>query len=845
MISDMSDNRIVYGYLNKAFTSTVNEQGKIDKGLIKVVFEEVDGKISPINSLIEFDQREEVFLLDGFDALHEKYQQKILKINAIANANTDAEGQTKFVTFKNQVSDVNKNNLCSIIKSPLPDPLNLNISLPTPPHTKIFYLENDSFVYGPFLLERLNSLEADSTTFSGKLRPLTGKSNGYPNLKAGFIYKFCLDEVTNNLGKDAFEHNETLYITNPLALNKIKKVQVEFFTQQHIVEMFTMMANKRVIPSAIVTAIKKELSNIKIGAASKEAVEQVVNSAASTHEDWVSILFDVIKNSNNGQLVIESAVKKQQDNYEKQWIEAAKANNGELKKESEQLQAELDSMKQKKVAADRELFKVQQNIDDKLDKLEQESGFEEELKQKKLTADAELESMNKELLNLQEKHKDLKTVDDLMNELSKLRHNIDYEKGNEKTLEDTIKKLKKDIEQHDAILQERLREMVPYVSSIIQAPIPSKESDISIPKSLLSDKNDTIDNDFAYNIVQSICTKFSQEYGRDYSPSLIASILVANQQNFMSIFSGPPGLGKTSFVRIFSEIIDLKERFKEVAVGRTWTSEREFIGFYNSLTDNFSSSPSGMYQYLKGIEKDIDEDSSNKLILLDEANLSPMEHYAAILLNVADVESAKKIPLGKESITLPQSLRIIGTVNHDMTTEPLSARLLDRSPVIPFDLDFDIDDISYEENNFPLNHSAKVYSDIFGTNSRFLDNSVSLEHITQVVNILSDKRAEWGIPFVISKRKQHNIKKYIEVLTPILSISCSLNFEKALTLASDYAVLYFLLPPITGNGTGLEDRLKAVLNELQSATLSKSEQKLTDMLNRGKYHLDTFNYFNY
>ncbi len=841
----MNEQRVVYGYLNKAFVNTINEQGKVDKGLIKIIFEELNGKLSPINSEADFDTRKEVFLLDGYDSLYEKYQQKILKINAVPNINTDAEGQTKFVTFKNQILDVNKNNLCSIIKFPLPDPLNLNISLPTPLHTKIFYIEDDSYVYGPFLLERLNFLENDATPYTGKLRPLTGKSNGFPNLKAGFIYKFSLEDLKKHLQNDLLEHDETIYITNPLALNKIKKEQVEFFTQQHIVDMFNIMANKRVIPSQIVTAIKKELNNITIGSASKEAVEHIVNSAASTQEEWVNILFDVLKNSENGQKLIEEAVKNQQDNYEKQWIEAAKTNNKELEDESELIRSELDNLKQKRAAADRELFKVQQDIDGKLEKLEQESGFEEELRQKKLAADAELERMNKELSELKEKHKGIKSVDDLMNELAKLRHNIDYEKSNQQTLEDTIKKLKKDIEEHDATLQGRLREMVPYVSSIIQAPIPSKENNITIPESLLSDPPQNIDEDFTYDLVNSICTKFSQDFGRDYSPSFIASIMVANQQNFMSIFSGPPGLGKTSFVRILSEILDLGDRFQEVAVGRTWTSEREFIGFYNSLTNNFSSAPSGMYQYLKGIEQDSEESSSAKLILLDEANLSPMEHYAAILLNVADTESSKKIPLGKEAIKLPRSLRIIGTVNHDMTTEPLSARLLDRSPVIPFDLDFDVDDISYEESSSPLNFSAKVYSEIFGSNSKFQDSSVSFEQLNQIINILCDKRAEWGIPFVISKRKQNNIKKYVEVLTPILSMSCSINFEEALTLASDYAVLYFLLPPITGNGSGLEERLRALLIELQTSNLLKSEQKLTDMLNRGKYHLDTFNYFNY
>ena len=169
--------------------------------------------------------------------------------------------------------------------------------------------------------------------------------------------------------------------------------------------------------------------------------------------------------------------------------------------------------------------------------------------------------------------------------------------------------------------------------------------------------------DVIYEVVNSICNTFHKAHGRDYSPSLIASVLVAIHQNFMTMLSGPPGLGKTSFIRILQDILGLKDRFKEVPVGRTWTSEREFIGFYNSLNDNYSPAPSGVYQYLKGIEADDESTSTTHLILLDEANLSPMEHYAAVLLNASDKESAKTIMLGKDTVQLPKSLRIVGTVN--------------------------------------------------------------------------------------------------------------------------------------------------------------------------------------
>jgi MoxR-like ATPase len=842
----MNDSRTVFGYLSKPFNNTVNEQGKIDRGLIKILFEEINNTLYPINSNSDFDSREEVYILDGFESLLDKYQQKILKINAIPNTNDTSEGQTKYVTFKNQVSEV-KNEICSFIKCDLPDPLNLDISLPSAPHSKIFYLVDAEFAYGPFLLERIPGLNNDINDCNGKLRPLTGKANGFPNLKPGFLYKMDFENIKKEFNKSFYEKDGVFYLTDLQLIYKIKKDQIEFTTQQNIVEMFNYMANKRIISAPIVTSIKKELNAMKIGPATRGAVLSVVENAASNNDEWRDQLFDVIEKETKGKALIEEAVANQQHKYERQWLEKTKVDNESLVKEAILKNKELEDIKEYVVKEERRLFKVQQDIEKKIEQLEHESGFQEELTQKKLTADAELESKKKELSELSSKYKELKSIDDLEKKLKELSDDIKSEQRREITLEDTIKKLKKDIEESDTVLQIRLRDMVPYVSSIIQAPIPVKENKTNLDEQILAKGNEEPNAELASNIVNGICTQFSKHYDREYSPALVASILVAYHQNFMTIFSGPPGLGKTSFVRIFSKILNLGNRFKEVAVGRAWTSDREFIGFYNSLTDTFSPASSGMYQYLKGVENDVPKNATSQLILLDEANLSPIEHYASILLNVADLESERVIPAGKGVIKLPSSLRVIGTVNHDMTTEPLSARLLDRSPVIPFDFDFDFDNDETPriETECELNYSSQIFLDLFGIDSKITDNSITDDTIIKIVDILKDKKSDWGLPFIISKRKQKNIRKYIEVLTPVLLISCSLSYQDALNSACDYATLFFLLPPISGNGTGLELRLIELRTTLSALNLKKSEAKIDDMLNRGKYHLDTFNYFNY
>lgn len=842
----MNENRTIYGYLNRPFNNTVNAHGKVEKGLITVLFEEVDRTITPINSEKFFDDREEVFLLDGFETLSEKYDQKVLKINAIENTNDHSEGQTNYVTFKNQISDVNKNNFASILEASLPDPLHLAVSLPETPHTKVFFIKEENDVFGPFALEKYSEIGIKFLSNEGKLKPLSGKANGFGSLKVGYIFKFDYEELKSALNEKLVSTPSGDFIIDLQSIHKAHKRVVEFFTQQNIVEFFGSLANKRVIQQSVAQIIKKELNTMSLGEVSKDAIRDVVRKASDDNSVLKNQLFEIIETEERGQVLLEKMVASQSNKFEERWKLEAIEKNKEIKADIDQNKNALKTSEENIQLAHKELAQLERKIEEKLSKLEQESGFAEELKQKKLKTDEELETKRQEISELTEKYRDYKELEDLQTKLQELRDDLKSEQRRELTLESTINKLKKQIAEEDAVLQSKLRDMVPYVSSIIQAPIPSKEKQISFSEQSLNVLDAEDDLDLASKIINGVCTQFHQKYDRDYSPETIASFLVANFQNFITIFAGAPGIGKTSFVRLFNQIVGLDERFKEIAVGKSWTSEREFIGFYNSLTDSFSPSPSGVYQYLKGVEQDLDKDSTYQLILLDEANLSPIEHYAAILLNIADTESAKKIPVGKSEITLPNTLRVIGTVNHDMTTESLSARLLDRAPVIPFESILSAENnTQHEQVDLDLTISKSVFARLFGIDSSIKSDDVSFDSLESVINKLCEPKPELGIPFIVSKRKQKAVNNYISVLTPILRQLGSFSFDEALVKAVDYACLYFILPSINGNGSGLKTRLTQLQEIMQENSLAQSANKLDDMLRRGEYHLDTFNFFTY
>ncbi len=69
-------------------------------------------------------------------------------------------------------------------------------------------------------------------------------------------------------------------------------------------------------------------------------------------------------------------------------------------------------------------------------------------------------------------------------------------------------------------------------------------------------------------------------------------------------------------------------------------------------------------------------------ILLDEANLSPIEHYWSAFMGMTDGEGERSLMLGQDRMQIPETLRFLATINYDGTTEPLSPRVVDRAPII-------------------------------------------------------------------------------------------------------------------------------------------------------------------
>ena len=183
-----------------------------------------------------------------------------------------------------------------------------------------------------------------------------------------------------------------------------------------------------------------------------------------------------------------------------------------------------------------------------------------------------------------------------------------------------------------------------------------------------------------------------------YNRNTIINILTCMAQGFLTVFSGMPGCGNTSICNIVSEVLGLNKydglsaslrginRFIPVSVERGWTSKRDFIGYYNPLTKAFEENNRDVYEGLRLLDMEQKKGLHRWpfIILLDEANLSPMEYYWADFMNICDdLDNNSSINLGNNNVFhIPETLHFFATINNDHTTETLSPRLIDRAWVI-------------------------------------------------------------------------------------------------------------------------------------------------------------------
>ena len=325
---------------------------------------------------------------------------------------------------------------------------------------------------------------------------------------------------------------------------------------------------------------------------------------------------------------------------------------------------------------------------------------------------------------------------------------------------------------------------------------------------------------------------------RKYQYNDIINMYICIAQSFLTIFAGNPGTGKTSICNIIANSLGLNRsldknnsdiiRFVPVSVERGWSSKRDLIGYYNPLTKKYDKSNGKIYDALRVLDKEKDNSSFPMLVLLDEANLSPIEYYWAEFMRIADRENdSAKINIGEENdLFIPETLRFVATINYDQTTEELSPRLIDRAWIIK------LPTIEMDYSEKP--DIKSVFTDLIlwsDLKKMFLPKTTDTKiESADVLEQIYEEFSNAGIP--ISYRVKESIYNYVLVAQRLMIDETSANAKHQ---AIDYAVMQKLLPKINGNG--YKDFLERLVKICDDNRLIKTRNSIDEMLTQAEYNL--------
>lgn len=342
---------------------------------------------------------------------------------------------------------------------------------------------------------------------------------------------------------------------------------------------------------------------------------------------------------------------------------------------------------------------------------------------------------------------------------------------------------------------------------------------------------------------------------RNYSRNEFINILLTISQNFLTIFSGAPGCGKTSICNIIGEVLGLAgineqacqydiwdeptlaDRYLSVSVERGWTSKRDFIGYYNPLNKTFEATDQRRYECFIQMDQEV-RAGFNRLpyiILLDEANLSPMEYYFADFMNVCDARGSQAfISLGdKQTYSISDSLRFVATINNDHTTEILSPRLLDRSWIVTLpSVEGSLVREGKSRNSYPVvdfNEMKNIFCNAKSSNDELL---------SQELSAIYSKMSALGIN--VSPRSRKTIERYILAGTDLFERQDGIT---PLYIAIDYAVSQKLLPLVNGSGDDYQEELTHLREHFATKQLVHCQRIVDRILQQGNLTSGYYRFF--
>lgn len=738
-------------------------------------------------------------------SLNRFYSNELVRINfgTIIENMAENPNMPKVKTFNANINSFETNQLIEFFEGDL----NEENSLFTPNSTTIFeliknvyvenencfFLINDNKLLGPFI-----ALKVNENSF--KIAKSTYKTFGEYNLNDDSFIQFEANETVRKI-----------YISECSDLSLVFKNEYSFISDDELLKEFEM-----------------ELKNHPdhFNESSLESIKKIIAKSSE-----LKSLEKIIKDNNRLQKLLQES--------EKILIENIDLIN---------LIPEVKKIKEEKKQIEEEFFIFNRELDEihlkKKELLSEISTLEEtkteELEKQKNDFHKEIEILESRKNNLEQEVEQNKI--DLEKNLSQIKTDITFYERTKTELGNQIENLREDFKEEQKNAQSSLQNLIKskiHFDFISGRDLSEQESEAN------NFKDFTISDQYQQNQYRDFrneLVNILKQNNRNFDTHFVDNLLISIFQNTLTIFAGVPGTGKTTLARILTNILTSKEKIREVSVNRGWTSQKDFIGFMNPLTKKFHSSSTDLYSLVKQLDYEAKDEelymsTPMSFIILDEANLSPLEHYWSSFYNLTDSSGMLEVKLGhNETIKFPNNLRFIGTINYDHTTEELSPRVLDRINIIQLNKSNDINFSSISNskiNNIQL--SFKRCIDFF---ELINVNSIELKIEDKIEKGYKEIKNEFKkLKIFISPRVEIAIKRYITLASKYMS-----DVNKPL----DYCVAQRLLPLINLQGSENKQRLESLKEQLKNNKCEISTRILDDIINIGSekgIYEDNFNYF--
>ncbi len=822
-------------------------QNKPKQGIVQVIFERFGKDLYLVNQEKMFCESEKILVTSKYEEIEPYRDGELFALETTKDS--DNGGECRYLSNSSPTKLVAKD-IIEIISLKLPEPSQRIININFLPSTKYIFIEDDDgYLYGAFEYIVRESL---SGGFNLELSTpdLFNKSLFNKNIANNYVHKIIIGtesileakikQIYNkfiiNIDDASFKENGIYDYRNDESIiqdgNKIlKKIGSDGLTKSQVRDL------------------KKDIKDINdLSEIDNNTIKRFF-PLLEKMEEWKKIAANLVQEylkSEHGEEYLNKYIERDKGTY----FEEIKSNlEAKAEEETQDLKIEIDDLQERKEGLDNKINSLAEQVREKTEEVREKQQDLENVKpdeslkivsEEYKKQENELHEVKEKVTKIKDEHKKLNEINDLNEEISYLeRKRKETEKENQE-IELTSKNIKNKLETENDNFKEMLLEHKTYIDVIYTSKNESntlKDYSIKICK---KEKNNKSQARTEY--IEQIHNFFLNN-SRNYKKDEIVNLIVSIQQSFLTVLAGLPGIGKTSLVQYLGKALGLNNRLLNISVARGWTSQRDLLGYFNPLNSSYQAAPTGFYELLQATSKENRNTQAPIYVLLDEANLSPIEHYWSNFMIMTDDQNEKILKTGQYTkdadIVIPDALRFIATINYDNTTETLSPRLIDRAPIIKLSPEKVTQTIPKKQINEEfLVYSSQELNDLFsisdGETAELADEEI--EVFNKIMKILEDENTDFGQPIIVSQRKQIAITRYCHIARDNM-------IEEGNLRALDYAICQHILPLINGSGDQYCKRLEKLQEVLPKNHFKLSNAQLERIIKVGKLEIDTFNFF--